>query len=124
MPKKVLVAEDDPDILKLVAARLRAAGYEVSTAPDGKEALRLIEQDKPDLAIVDLMLPEVTGWQVCQKLKTDTRFRDIRVIMLSALIEEEGEAGQLDQCDFLMSKPFNAEDLLAKVRELLEGSEQ
>ena len=124
MPKKVLVAEDDPDILKLVAVRLKASGYEVLTAPDGKEALRLIEVDKPDLAIIDLMLPEVNGWKICQRLKTDTRFRDIRVIMLSAMIEEEGEAEQLDQCDFLMSKPFNAEDLLAKVRELLEGSEQ
>ena len=124
MPKKVLVAEDDPPTLRRVAARLRAAGYEVSTAPDGKEALRLVEQDKPDLAIVDLMLPEVTGWKICQKLKTDERFRDIRVIMLSAMIDEEGEgkAGQLDQCDFLMAKPFNAEDLLAKVQELLGGS--
>lgn len=115
----MLVVEDEPLVLKPIAERLRAEGYRVTDVADGKQAWQYLQEECPDLAIVDLMLPEMNGWRLCQKLRTDPRYQRVRIIMLSALIDDEGKAGALDQCDFLMAKPVNVEALMEKVRELL-----
>ncbi len=74
MPKKILVVDDEPAILKMISARLRAAGYGVISAENGSDALQLARTEKPDLIILDLMLPKMDGFEVCATLKSDERF--------------------------------------------------
>jgi len=117
--KTVLVAEDEAELRELLCSRLRNHGYRAIEAAGGREAIHVIEQEPLDLVLMDLMLPEVDGWRLCQKLKSEPRYRNVRIIVLSALVEQEGKGGQLEQCDFLISKPFDLKELLEKIEELI-----
>jgi len=123
MATKILVVDDEAKILKLLVALLEARGYEVSTASDGEEALRKVQAETPDLMVVDLMLPAMDGWRIAKRLKTDARYQHIPLIMLSALVAEDSPKEAFEQGDFFMSKPFDADKLLAKVREFLEKAQ-
>ena len=116
----VLCADDDEDILSLVSLRLRRAGYEVATAADGDEAIEIARARRPVLAVLDVMMPKRTGYEVLAELRADEALRTMKVILLSARVQESDVTRGLDAgADAYLAKPFKAQDLVAKVQELL-----
>ena len=118
--KKILVADDESHILHVVSLKLRNAGYEVVTAKDGAEALELAQSEKPDLLITDYHMPELSGLELCQKLKQDPATSMIPAIMLTArgyhLEPQDTEQSGILR---MLSKPFSPRQLLATVNEVL-----
>jgi DNA-binding response OmpR family regulator len=120
--KKILVVEDEIELVKAVEVRLKQAGYEVLTAYDGVDGLEKAKKDKPDLVILDLMLPKMDGYKVCGLLKADARYSKIPVILFSARVQESDEqVGKEVGADAYITKPFDPRALLGKIKELLGG---
>jgi CheY-like chemotaxis protein len=119
--KTILVADDESHILHVVSLKLRNAGYRVVTARDGQEALELAAQEKPDLLITDYHMPQLSGLELCQKLKQDPATSEIPTIMLTAR-GYHLEAHDTEQNGILrmVSKPFSPRHLLATVNEVLD----
>jgi len=116
---KVLIVDDEVHLVKILQFTLEHAGYTVATAYDGNEALKTIESERPDLVILDLMLPGVDGYKICNQLKQDSDLMKIPVIILSARdFENEGIEEDI-LADVLMQKPFNTERLLTVIEEQL-----
>lgn len=117
---KVLIADDNPQILELIEAYLEPLGVEITTAADGQAALSAIESAPPDLVLLDIMMPRRSGYEVCRQLKEDDRYRDIPVIMVTAL-NEVGDLERARECgaDDFLTKPVNKMELLARVQALL-----
>src|SRR3954470_3497358 len=120
--RTILVADDESHILHVVSLKLRNAGFRVVTAHDGQEALELAQQEKPDLIITDYHMPQLSGLELCQRLKQDEKTRNIPAIMLTAR-GYHLEAHDTEQSGILrmLSKPFSPRHLLATVNEVLEG---
>jgi DNA-binding response OmpR family regulator len=119
----VLCADDDEDILSLVSLRLQRAGFEVATAADGEEAVEIARTRRPALAVLDVMMPKRTGYEVLAELRGDEALRGMKVILLSARVQEGDVARGLDAgADAYLAKPFKAQDLVSKVEELLRGA--
>jgi two-component system cell cycle response regulator len=116
----VLVVDDNPQNVELLLAFLEELPVKVVTAVDGVDALEKVELHKPDLLLLDVMMPRMSGFQVCRKLKSDERTRDIQVLMVTAL-NELGDIEQASECgtDDFVSKPVNKFELLTRVRSLL-----
>jgi CheY-like chemotaxis protein len=118
----ILCADDDEDILSLVALRLERAGYEVMRAVDGEAAIAAARARRPALAVLDVMMPKRTGYEVLAELRADPSLRDLKVILLSARVQESDvERGMDAGADAYLAKPFKAPELVAKVQELLGG---
>ena len=118
---KVLVVEDDPGILRAVADNLRFEKYDVVTAADGETAYALQQQQQPDLIVLDLMLPRVSGLELCRRLRAEDV--QVPVLVLTARSEEADRVGGLDMgADDYMIKPFSMPELMARVRALLRRS--
>ena len=119
-PARILVVDDDPRNLRLMESILRSSGYPVLTAVDGAEALEKIEADRPDLVLLDVMMPRMSGFEVCEEVRRRPETRLLPVVMVTALnaLEEKVEALERGADDFL-SKPVNRTELLAKMRSLL-----
>ena len=116
----VLCADDDEDILSLVSLRLQRAGFQVATAADGEEAMQVARDRRPALAVLDVMMPKRTGYEVLAELRGDEALRGIKVILLSARVQEGDVARGMDAgADAYLVKPFRAQDLVSKVEELL-----
>jgi DNA-binding response OmpR family regulator len=116
----VLCADDDEDILSLVSLRLQRAGYEVATAPDGDAAVEVARARRPALAVLDVMMPKRTGYEVLAELRSDDTLRGMKVILLSARVQEGDVARGFEAgADAYLAKPFKAQDLVTKVQELL-----
>ena len=116
----VLVAEDDPDILQLVAFRLERAGYEVIQATDGEEALRLVTERQPDLAVLDVMMPKVTGYDVTRQIRENQATTKIPVILLTARVQEADVARGFEAgADDYIKKPFSPQELRSRVQAIL-----
>lgn len=120
MAKKILIADDDEDLLKIVQTRLTQVGYDVKAVVGGKAALEAVEAQKPDLIVCDLQMPDIQGFEVSAKLKSDARFKDIPMILLSGLVGEDSEAEGLQEGDFYMAKPVQFDRLIAKIKEFLK----
>ena len=119
----VLCADDDEDILSLVSLRLERAGYRVVPVTDGDAALVAARAEPPDVAVLDVMMPKRTGYEVLADLRADASLRDVKVILLSARVQQSDvERGYDAGADAYLPKPFKALDLVAKVEELLEHS--
>jgi DNA-binding response OmpR family regulator len=117
----VLVADDEEDIRALVAFRLRRAGYDVITAADGAEALTLATTRRPDLIVLDMMMPKATGLEVTRSLREQDSTRDIPVILLTARAQEADVASGFEAgADDYVKKPFSPMDLQLRVQALLE----
>jgi DNA-binding response OmpR family regulator len=117
---KILVVDDNVDNVELLTKRLKASGYRTCEAYDGEQALEKIEEEEPDLVILDLMLPKLDGFEVCRRLKSDERKRFIPVIMLTAKREVPDKIRGLDTgADDYVTKPFNPRELMARVKRLL-----
>lgn len=121
MAKKILVVDDEPDMLDLATVRLKKLGYEVIEAVDAEEALSILQKDIPDLILLDLLLPKIQGDELCKKLKADDKFKHIPVILFTAsairlsFSEKIKEMGA-DDC---IMKPFEPEELLSKVKKFI-----
>jgi len=126
MPKEtLLIVEDEEDILELVQYNLSRDGYNVITAMSGEEALRLVRSAKPDLIVLDLMLPEIDGLEVCKRLKANPDTERIPVVMLTAKGEEADIVAGLEiGADDYISKPFSPRVLLARVRAVIRRRQQ
>lgn len=117
---KVLVVDDTEANIKLVRALLKGAGYEVVTATCGMDGLAVAAAEKPDLVLLDIMMPDLTGFEVCQRLRAATETRQTPVVFLTALHEMEDHMKALDAGgDDILTKPINKLELLTRVRSLL-----
>lgn len=120
MTAKVLIVDDEPDVLELIGFNLRKAGIEVVTAPDGAQALRKASETAPDLIVLDLMMPEIDGLDVCKLLRADPRTTTIPIIMLTAKAAEADRVLGLELgADDYLTKPFSPRELLLRIKGLL-----
>ena len=116
----VLIADDDEDILELVAYRLGRAGYDVVTASDGEGALGSARDRRPQLAVLDVMMPKLDGYDVTRALRADPATEELPVILLTARVQEGDVARGLDAgADDYLKKPFNPQELRARVQAVL-----
>jgi DNA-binding response OmpR family regulator len=121
MAKKILLADDEPNIVISLEFLLRREGYEVVVAHDGAEALAQVRAERPDMAILDVMMPRRNGFEVCQDLRQDPEFKDLRIMMLTAKGRDtEVSKGLALGADIYMTKPFSTKDLIAKVKALID----
>ena len=120
MSKSVLIVDDEPNIVVSLEFLLEQAGYRVRVAHDGQEAWEAIERQPPDLVLLDVMLPRLSGFDLCQKIREHPDLQRVRVVMLTAKGREvEVSKGLALGADAYISKPFSTQDLLAQVRTLL-----
>jgi len=120
MATRILIAEDEPNIVISLEFLLKGAGYEIAVARDGSEAIRLAGTLRPDLVVLDLMLPSVNGFEVCRWLRSNPGTRDIKVLMLTARgRESEMEKGVAAGANAYMTKPFATRELKDTVARLL-----
>lgn len=118
--ERVLIVDDDPDIVRLVSYNLTHAGYEVQTATTGRKALELIQQHPPDLIVLDLMLPDVDGMEVCRSLRQQAPSRRIPIVMLTARGEEiDRVVGFELGADDYVAKPFSPRELVLRIKSIL-----
>ena len=122
--KRILIAEDEPSIVLSLEFLLTEAGYEVFTAVNGADALKLAEQHKPDLLVLDIMLPVVNGFEVCRTVRSNPALREMPILMLTARgREQEIARGLALGANAYVTKPFGTRELMSKIRELLAASE-
>lgn len=117
---RVLIVDDNPQNVELLQAFLESLPVQIATAVDGVDALDKVGQFNPDLILLDIMMPRMSGYQVCRKLKSDPATRDIQILMVTAL-NELGDIEQATECgtDDFVSKPVNKFELLTRVKSLL-----
>ncbi len=120
MSKTVLIADDEPNIVISLEFLLEQAGYQVMLAYDGQEALEAIERQPPDLVLLDVMLPRLSGFDVCQKIRENPQWQHMRIVMLTAKGREvEISKGLALGANAYITKPFSTQELLAQVGALL-----
>jgi len=118
-PKKILVADDEPDILEIIGYNLAKEGYQVTTAKDGDDALSKAKLVSPDLIILDIMMPKKSGVEVCELLRAKPAFKDTLIIFLTALSDEGSQVKGLETgADDYVSKPISPKVLVTKVNSL------
>ena len=124
-PKKILIVEDEPEIANLVKSYMEKAGFHANTAESGVEALKLIKSERPDLMILDLMLPEMDGIEVCKRIRTVPDTALLPIIMLTAKAEESDTIIGLELgADDYVTKPFSPKALVARVKALFRRLER
>jgi two-component system alkaline phosphatase synthesis response regulator PhoP len=121
-PPRVLIADDNPQGVELLEAYLTGCAYETETAADGEETLRKVAQWRPDLILLDIMMPKISGFEVCKRIRANPATRDIAVLMITALdqlsdIDRAVDAGT----DDFLTKPINKTELLLRVRSALKS---
>jgi len=122
--KRILIVDDEEDILNVLRFRLEANNYEVLSASDGQEGLNKARSEKPDLIILDLMLPKLDGYKVCRMLKFDETYKAIPIIIFTARAQKKDEELGMEMgADAYIAKPFESEVLLEKMKELLNIAE-
>ena len=120
MVNKILVVDDEPNIVLSLEFLMKQAGYQVRTAADGEAALAALAADCPDLVLLDVMMPRKNGYEVCQAIRENTAYREVRIIMLTAKGRDvEREKGLALGADDYVTKPFSTQEVVDKVRELL-----
>lgn len=117
--KRILIADDEPDILEIIGYNLSKEGYETHTAHDGNEAIEKAKKIKPDLIILDVMMPRKTGIEVCQILRSQQQFQDTLIIFLTAMSDEESQIKGLENgADDYVNKPISPKVLVSRVNAL------
>jgi len=118
--KKILIADDNENIREALTYLLEDAGYTVSLAKDGAEALRKVREVSPDILFLDIMMPEINGYDVCRAIKNDPDLKNIYVIMLTAKGQaDEQERGKAVGADEYVVKPFSPMEILSKIKNIL-----
>lgn len=122
MSERILIVDDEPPIVELVAYNLQAAGFEVIAAKDGIEALDLLEKENPDLVLLDIMLPELDGFSVCQRMR---RTSNVPIVMLTARGGETDKVWGLEiGADDYITKPFSPKEMVARVKAVLRRRQE
>lgn len=119
MVKTILIVDDESDVLSLMKIRLEVAGYQALVAASAEEALVLLEKNNPDLILLDLLLPEMQGAEVCQRLKSDKKLKDIPVIIMTAHAAQICETVKKICADDHILKPFEPAELLFKIKKFI-----
>lgn len=118
--RKILVVDDDPAIVKLVKSILEGEGFDVSTASDGIDALAKVKEVKPSLIVLDIMMPELNGYDVCHKLKFDSPYKEIPILLLTSRDQEiDSRIGHMMGIAYLQ-KPLKREDFLNEIKKMLK----
>src|SRR3989344_2107708 len=120
---KVLVVDDDEFFRKVYASKLKAEGFEVSTASNGEEALKSVSEEKPDLILLDLIMPQKDGFEVLEDMGKDPDLKKIPVVIFSTLEQKEDvdRAMELGAADYINKSEVNVDDLKSKLSKLLKG---
>jgi two-component system alkaline phosphatase synthesis response regulator PhoP len=124
--KTILVVDDEPDFASIVQANLKKEGFNVEVAYDGVEALEKVKANPPDAIVLDVMMPEKDGFEVCSELKNDEKYRDIPIVMLTAVADHVSSTryshhdGMSMEADDYLPKPASAEDISESVKRLIE----
>lgn len=123
MPKEILIVDDEPGVVAAIQFLMEQQGHNVLIAERGEEALDLIYKYRPDLVILDIMLPGISGWEVCEITRLNPDYRDVKIIFLTA----RGDKGEIARglalgADAYITKPFSNDQLIAKVNALLENA--
>ena len=119
-PKKILVVDDEVDLVKTIQFALEAEGYQVLVSYNGEDALNQSRKEKPDLILLDLMLPKLDGYKVCRLLKFDEQYKHIPIMMLTAKTQQKDRLlGMETGADEYITKPFDMEALIEKVKKYL-----
>ena len=120
MANKILVVDDEPNIVLSLEFLMKQAGFQVRTASDGEAGLAAIAVEQPDLVLLDVMMPRKNGYEVCQAIRANPAWKNIRIIMLTAKGREvEREKGMALGADDYITKPFSTQEVVGRVRELL-----
>jgi DNA-binding response OmpR family regulator len=120
---KIVVADDDVDVRMLVALKLRHSGYDVVDVGDGAAAVEACRNERPDLVVLDLMMPVMSGLEACRAIKAEPELADIPVVLLTARAQNtDVDAGLAVGADAYVTKPFSPKELAARVESLLEGT--
>jgi two-component system alkaline phosphatase synthesis response regulator PhoP len=123
MNARILIADDEPNIVISLEFLLKREGFEVCIARDGQETLDLIRRDRPQLVLLDVMMPKKSGYDVCQEVRADAAIKDTKIMMLTAKGRELDIAkGSAMGADDYMTKPFSTKELVQRVRALLNSS--
>jgi len=118
--KKILIADDHSEVVELVRVTLERGDYEIVDASNGKEALKKVRLEKPDLVLLDVVMPKMDGFEVCRKLKKDPQTKEIPIIILTAKAQEvDKEKGREVGASDYITKPFSPSALLTKIEEIL-----
>ena len=122
MGKRVLLAEDEPNIVESLTFLLERAGFDIAVETDGRQALRAALADAPDILILDVMLPELDGYEILRQLRADYRAKTLPILMLTAKGQREDRETALEcGADLFITKPFSNSDIVAAVQRLAEG---
>ncbi len=125
MSRRILIVDDEPNIVTSLEFLMRGDDYEVQVARNGEEALQLAESFRPDLVLLDVMMPQRTGFEVCQKIRENAALRDMKVVMLTAKGRDvEKERGLDLGANAYVTKPFSTKELMNTVRRLLPDGER
>ena len=118
--QKILVVDDEPNIVQSLAFVFNREGFDVATAGDGVQAMSMIRDSKPNLLILDIMMPNKNGYEVCQEIKSGPKLQDIQVVMLSSISNEDSRRHAMSQgADDYINKPFSLMQVVTRVKELL-----
>jgi len=124
MARRILIADDEPDIVTSLEFLMRGGNYEVRVALNGEEALRLAESFRPDVVLLDVMMPQRSGFEVCQKIRANPALQEIKIIMLTAKGRNAERDRGLDLgANAYVTKPFSTKELMNTVRGLLPADE-
>ena len=120
MAKRIVLAEDEPQIARLVEFKLKKEGYQIVWKENGEEALKAIKADRPDLILLDVMMPVMDGYEVLRRVKEDENLKSIPVVMLTARAQERDVVKGIDLgAEDYITKPFHPAELLARVKRIL-----
>ena len=120
--KTILIIDDERDMVKLLRYRLECCGYKVLAAYDGESGLKIIDEGKFDLVILDIMLPRLSGFDICKQLKSDSRTKGIIIIILSAKgMKGDIEKGLKSGADYYLTKPFEPDELEKIIKRMFSG---
>jgi len=117
---RILIVDDEPNIVLALELLMKREGYEILTVDDGQKVFEVVREFNPDLILLDIMMPKMDGYEVCQRIRADASLKDISIIMLTAKGREvEKEKGLALGADYYITKPFSTREVIMKVKEVL-----
>ena len=121
MTKKILIVDDEPEMLEMIRFRLEKSGYTVFTATTGEECIKKAQDERPDVILLDILLPDLSGYEVSKRIKANEHTKNIPIIMVTAFIGDDAKKKGLEQgAQYFISKPFNPEELLSEIKNIVE----